>query len=545
MNSHSGNTVIKVPADRNFTVQPGDVLGWGTACSAGAGDIGFYRYDDSYEPMYPEYQYKEVGQTVANSIFSRRLPTAGVFPYFHLLRAHTYNPTNYLKKLKFAILEQQYTVGVTLTAAKSVVTKTAQISVETDVTSFDFSADNVNVMVNKDVTFSVDSINTEVGVSYSLHFGETSFEGTYDRTVSKKQTVKQFAVAGIFNVICRAWNQLSHVERNVTVHVFGSIDKLEFTKEVDPRPTGDASISTFVTGGIGNVTVTYKLGDNSTERVLNLTLRENVYVEITNAYAVQGDYLIDVEVNHPLQTKTIKQYASVEDVINAVAITPPGVAATNQTHLLSLTIEIGTNVTHVWKWNDSTVDSTSGTNVLSMTHNYTTYGNRTITVYSFNKISNFTCSHFIEVQDKIQGLNFTQPVFSTYTISPTNQSQKTEAWFIMEQGTGVDIYVDWDSNKPDTRVSPKAYDRDKNNEWGWFIGHAEHQYASIETYNVTVHAKNAVSNMSVMTTAIYEVPLGSVTEKMEQKDLTTNYIEVNETVCYTLTAAAGTNLHMR
>lgn len=537
--------MIKLPNDQNFTVQPGDVLGWTTGCKNGSGDIGYYRYDNAYEPMYAEYQYKEVFEIVPNSIFSRALPTASVFKYYHLLRAHISNPANYLKQFKFEVLEQTSTVGISLVASESTVTKSTAVSVEEDITGFTFTATPTDVMINTDVTFAISSINTDVGVGYSFHFGETAFNGTFDQMTSTKSIKKQFAVPGIYTVICRATNKLGSVDKNVTVYVYADIVNIEFTKEVDPKATGETSISTFVVNGLGNATVTYNLGDKSTNRLLNVTMTKHLYVEINYIYASKGDYLINVEAKNPLQSKSTSQYASVEDTINGVVIVPPGVAATNVTHSFSVTVQIGTNVTHVWSWEDGTPNDTSTVNNRNMAHNYTTYGNRTITVYSYNKISNFTCTRFIEVQDIIKGLNFTQPVVSPYIISPANQSDRSETWFTLEQGTGMDIYVDWDANRPGTVVSLTAYDRDKNNEGGFFVGWADHQYSSINTYNVTVYVKNEVSEMNVTTTAIYEVPIARGVHTMQQQDLTTNYIEVNETVCFTMKPAAGTNTLMR
>ena len=520
------------------------MLGWTTGCNSSSADIGYYRYHDAYEPMYPEYQYKETFHIIKNAVFSRVLPTASLFKYYHLLRAHTVNPTNYLKQLSFGSLDQYYTIGVTATATESSASLDTKVYVQDDVTTFVLSASATDSLINTDITFSISSINTEVGIQYSFHFGETEYNGTFDQTVSIKSIKKQYAVPGIYTVICRAANKLSQVDRNITVYVYAPIGALEFTKEVDPKATGEISVSKFVASGSGNATITYDLGDNSTVRVLNLTLAKHVFAEINYEYKSEGDYVIDVKVSHPLESKTIKQYASVEDAVADVVIIPPGVAATNFTHSFGLTVRIGTNLTHIWSWDDGTPNDTSAVNYRNMTHNYTTYGNRTISVYSYNKISNMTCTRFVEVQDVIKGLNFTHPDPKGYIIRPTNVSTKTEFWFVMEQGTGVDFYVDWDSNNPDTRLSPKAYDRDKNNEGGLFIGRGIHQYSNIETYNVTVYAKNEVSNMSIVSTAIYEEPITSVSYKVQQQDLTTDYIEVNESVCFTITRS-GTNILMR
>lgn len=494
--------------------------------------------------MYPEYKYTETDKIIDNAIFSRVLPTTSIFQYYHLLRAHTVNPTNYLKHQKLSSLDQYYTIGVTATAAESSASREARVYVQDDVTSFVLSASVTDSLINSDITFTASSINTDVGVSYSYHFGETDFNGTFEQTITTTSIKKQYSVPGIYNVICRAANKLSQVDQNITVYVYASIGAVEFTKDVDPKATGEISISTFVVSGSGNATITYNLGDNTTARVLNVTLAKHVYVEINYEYKAEGDYVIEVDIKHPLQSKIIRQYASVEDTVADVVIIPPGVVATNISHNYGLTVRIGTNLTHIWSWGDGTPNDTSVVNFRSMTHNYTTYGNRTISVFSYNKISNMTCTRFVEVQDLIEGLNFTQAEYSPYIISPANISKETETWFTITQGTGVDIYVDWDSNNPNTRLSPKAYDRDKNNDGGFFIGHAVHQYSTVKTYNVTVYATNEVSAMSVMTTAIYEEPITGVSYAVRQLDLTTTYIEVNETLCFTI-KRSGTNIFMK
>ena len=537
--------IIPVPDSKNFTVYPGFVLGWSTGPNNRSGDIGFYSYDAAYDKMEPEYKYNEAYETFPKSIFSRKLPTASIFPKYHLIQAHTIAPTHYLKKMTLSNLGQPYTVGVTVTAAESSVSKTVEVAVETDITSFTLSVSDPNVFINTDNTLSVSNINTEVGVEYSLHFGEAAFNGTFDTTISTKTIKKKWAEPGIYVVTCRAANKLGYVDQNLTVNVYAKINKLQFTKEVDPEPTGDISTSIFAVNGAGNATITYNLGDNTTDRVLNVTLTAHFLGEIQYKYDKEGDYMITALTANPLESKSIGQYASVEDTIVNVVIDPPGVAATNVSHNFSISEHVGTNVTYVWDWKDDTEKSNSTVNNRNMSHIYTTYGNRTISVYSYNKISNFTSTKDIEVQDIIKGLNFSQPPDSKYPIKPTNQSEKTIAWFEIQQGTGMDIRVDWDSNKPKTRTSVTAYDMDRNNKAMHFFGVGTHSYTTIGTYNVTVHAENAVSSLNVTEWAIYEVPVSQFVGKMRQLDDQASYIEVNETVCFEMKPPAGTNVMIK
>ena len=160
------------------------MLGWTTGCNASSADIGYYQYRSAYEPMYPEYRYKETFEILINAVFSRKLPTASVFKYYHLLRAHTVNPTNYLKHLKLDSLDQYYTIGVSATAAESSASKSTRVYVQEDITTFVLSASVTDSLINTDITFSTSSANTDVGVSYSYHFGETEFNGTFDQTTS-------------------------------------------------------------------------------------------------------------------------------------------------------------------------------------------------------------------------------------------------------------------------------------------------------------------------------------------------------------------------
>ncbi|XP_065066412.1 uncharacterized protein LOC135692255 [Rhopilema esculentum] len=544
--TQKGNMVFKVPDDQTFTVYPGFVLGWTTGPNNNSADIGFYSYDEAYEQMYPEYQYKECYERFTGSVFSRKLPTASLFTKYHLLRAHTISQANYLKKMTLSNLGQPYTIGLTVTAAESSVSKSMEIAVETDITAFTLSATHTQILTDVENTFAVSSINTEVGVSYSFFFGETPFNGTFGPKQSTKTIKKSFALPGIYTVICRAENKLNSVDRNITIYVYSKIDQIGFTKDVDPKSTGEFSISTFKISGGGNATVTYLLGDNSVARILNVTLTPYFFAEIGYKYATDGDYLINVEAKHPLETKKIDQYAAVENIVNSVVIAPPGVAATNVTHPFRITSHTGTNVTFVWDWADGTPKINSSFNQKEYSHKYTTYGNRTITVYASNLVSNFTTTVFVEVQDIIKGLNFSQQAGSVYAIAPTNASAATTVWFEMLQGTGVDIFIDWDSDDATTTVlSSKAYNLNKDNPGTKFIGRGTHSYTTVKTYNVTVHAKNEVSNMSVKAIAVYETPISGGTFTFVQKDLTTTFIEVNETVCFTMKPASGTNILVR
>ncbi len=356
-------------------------------------------------------------------------------------------------------LGQTSKLGVEVTAAdSSPITQSKDVIVQADITSLTMSVASNNAFTNTDVTFTL-TPNTE-SASFSCHFGETNFNGTYDITTTDKTYTKQFKHHGSYVVQCRAFNFLGGAVKNLTMNIFDKISEIKFLKEIDPQPTGNTSTSLFYikSGGVGHVV--YNFGDNTPAAMLNVTFNDHFIAKLEYVYAKQGDYLLAVEAKTPLEAKTIKQYASVEDVIENVVIQPPGVAATNVSHFFNISGHIGTNVTYIWNWTDGTTHSWSTVNQRDMWHNYTTSGNRTIRVHSFNKISTLNASVFVEVQDIIKGLNYTQPEDSKFPIKPTNESTKTFVWFCVEQGTGMDISFDWDSDNPNTRVSKTAYDMD-------------------------------------------------------------------------------------
>eukprot|EP00794_Sanderia_malayensis_P008930 gene8930-9882_t len=538
-----GNNIVKIPDSKNITVQPGYVTGFTIGSGNDTGDIGYHviKAEDMY---YPEFEHSEVFDTHTGSVFHRHSPSVKLFSNYHLFTAHSSCATRYLKKVTLSNLGQPYTLGVTVTAAESTASGSMVIAVEQILTAFTLTAPVKNSFINTDVLFEISAVNSEVGVFYACHFGVTSFNGTFDvPKSSEKKFTTQYKKPGIYNVLCQAYNMHNYVERNVTVHIFTRVSTIEFLKPVDPEPTGNVSTSiSYIRNGWQGL-LSYEFGDATAEKIWNVTFCDHFLLELQYTYASEGDYLIKVNAKTPLETKQISQYASVEDTIVTVAILPPGVAATNRSHRFDIGTHVGTNVTYIWYWMDGTNNSISAVNQRHMYHTYTTYNNRTVSAYAYNKISSMNVSMFIEVQDVILGLEIIQPETSKYPITPVATNTKTNVFFRLTQGTGMDLHVDWHTKSPGTRVSKTAYDLDFLGKQ--FRGVGTHQYTANGYYNVTVYVTNAVSNMSVSALAVYEVPITDFPAAMRQKDDPASYIEVNETVCFDMIYTQGQSVLIR
>ena len=562
---------MKVPDDKRFYVYPGYVLGW-TPFVNNSGDIAYYSVSTNEDSVYPTFEYDDIFDTHVGGIYHHKHPTAKVFNNFHLLRAHVVSPTRYMKKMTLAIAPGQVTefdVEVeSPTLSPTVQTAKCKVDLQAMFISFELSVTSatptvtphtfrsrrsvipvdrvVNVKKNAELTFTTSNPNTDYNVFFEYSWGD----GTANHTMSGAGNVKKtYNKTGIYSVTIRGFNLISEVYENVTVYVYDDIKDNKFLRPIDPEPTGNISSATFMLIGDGNCTATYQLGDNSTARTLNVTLTDHFIAELEYVYATEGDYLIEIICSNPIDSKYINDYASVEDIITDLTLLPFPVAATNVTHHFELDVHPGTNTTCVWRWNDTTPSNASIVNQRTMSHMYTTYGNRTICIYCFNKISNQEICQFIEVQDIIQGLNFSIPVEPKAFKDTVSERKESQIIFYIEKGTGVTFQVNFDLRS--TSASFKSdlihnLDHRPNNK---FLAYGTRKYAVVDYYPVSVYAENAVSNATIYGEAAVEREMTSADLILTQLDASLHrsqplkeYFEVNETVHFEYKPNDGNSL---
>lgn len=290
----------------------------------------------------------------------------------------------------------------------------------------------------------------------------------------------------------------------VLVTVRGIINSVVFDdpeRLIPPVPTSTPQLVDAIADGDGLAYVNFSATEHSgTEHSFSLYvyLSNYFYIHTEYTYDTHQDVLNVIKVGHPLNEQNyLAAYGSVEDIIAPLVIIEPPVVATNASYDYSVNTHVGTNVTYRWTWEDGDISYSNGTyDLREMAHIYRHFGNYTVELFCWNQVSNGTVTFDLTIQDLIVGPEFTADNFDSGFQEITNVS------FMLEQGTGVNIHVDFGYNNI---KSPVAFDMDTVG--NSLYGRAAYLYPERGQYNVTVVVENDVSSKSITSLVSIQVPI--------------------------------------
>ena len=185
----------------------------------------------------------------------------------------------------------------------------------------------------------------------------------------------------------------------------------------------------------------------------------------------------------------------VDEPISGVQLQCPRLLSTNSTFELTIPQHNGTNTTYEWLPGDGRLATTTTNRKYSLT--YHKAGIFMLTLAAYNSIGRLTKTCAIIALDKVSSLVLLQPVkavaFGLDTVI---------AWTV-QYGTNVTYAVDLGDGSA-KRVYNMSGTSDKK-------AVLSYRYAKVGKYNITITAKNIISNLvSLSTTAVVQIPLSGL-----------------------------------
>ena len=245
-----------------------------------------------------------------------------------------------------------------------------------------------------------------------------------------------------------------------------------------------------------------------------------------HTYAI-GHYNEEATVSGPWNTvKHTGRITATESVAN-VTMTTPKAVATNASFILTVHSHPGYNITYFVSFGageNKTLFTVRADQDRQFNHEYGLRGTYTVSLHASNILSFTIMTCTVVVQDIILGLAFYG------SILPVALGNEIIIQWFMRQGNGVNISVDFgDGTSFQNGSFDVAY---------FFAAMNNHTYANAGEYTVKINVSNCVSNASIESLAVVELPLTGVTCDVihAHRD-----IEVNETVKIQVTTTQGTN----
>ena len=240
-----------------------------------------------------------------------------------------------------------------------------------------------------------------------------------------------------------------------------------------------------------------------------------------------GEYHEEATVRGSRNAVKVTTHIIATESVDNVTWTTPKAVATNASYTITIHPHKGYNITYAVDFGageNQTVYKVSLDSDLQVSFMYNLSGHYNIFLYATNIISFVVKACNVAVQDVVSGLAFYGPIL------PVSLGDETVIQWIMRQGNGVNITIDFDDGS--------TYNNGSFDIAYLFAAMNNHTYAAVGEFTVTINVSNCVSNDSIEGLAIVELPLVGVTCDVIHAN---RDIEVNETVTVQITVVQGTN----
>ena len=526
-----------VPGPDYFMTRPGYVLGWYPGYNNNSADIADYPIDPLLDDAYPRYHYNEVYETVIGGVFSKRFIShnIGVQNRMHMIQAHAYADIRYKQVFQHDV-EGSLEIGVSLSGAhEASITATTTTELTYVLTGLSASADKTDIESGETVTITIAPLGgqDQNNVVFCVHWGIKEFmigvhecDWTSETTDSSVTTSQEFTGIGTYSVFVRILNKNSQFNTTIPVFVRGVITDLQWfdpMKKVEPRETGTFFDVSLSGSGTGDFDLIYQLGPVPLVSIPISMTNHFVFFILGLSREPQGRHFT-FNITHPRSEMFVEAFSYIQNAIDNFVIRDVNMT-TNLTYHWNITENSGSNITYTWFWEDNDIDNSTTT---LMSHNYTTYGNRTVKVECQNLISNLTLFFISFVYDEIIDIEFLSPELST------KFGELTNIEFQVYQGTGMSLWIDYG----DGHISSVALDMDKTGTILYVVG--EHNYTSKDSYTVTIFAQNYRGLYNASLVVPIEDPIEGFDYNITQAD-PGEFIEQSEDLTFLITMTGGIN----
>lgn len=527
--SKLGNNVFGV--SDVVMVKPGYILGW-VPCMNNPGDIGYYPVEPVYDDLYPVYVYDEVYKLKVGAVFSMDYPLTSTLNVAHMLRASVFSMIYYSQMFTGATANTDLDVSAALESTfDTTFTASKTVRIQEAIVGLTVAA---QVDSNKVITLTLGLSTGLTDVTFCIHWDMEKYNGTCDLTTTSINPSTVYPRPGVYTIFVKAYNLISMSNVTTIVTVKGSVSLLEFIPSPIPIKavaTNEPLLIELFGSGLGPVMLSMEIDSLSVE--YNVSVSSHFYAFVDAVFSAPKDVLSVIKLS---DNKAVAAYGSVEDPIASLSLEAYGIAETNVSFQYRIVPHIGTNVTYRWKWSDGHIDETNGTyNVRVMNHTFHYYGNLSIHIEAWNKISFADRNYTFTIQDKIEGLFFVKENLNTEFGSITTVD------FYLTQGTAVNLWIDFDlkDNFDLPITTPKAVNMDMS---GTAIyGRGGIRYPKHGQYNLTIHCENSVSTLVIWKDVYIQEYITNLTVHIEQQHSggLLDYVEVNETLTIIANISTG------
>ena len=247
---------------------------------------------------------------------------------------------------------------------------------------------------------------------------------------------------------------------------------------------------------------------------------------LLHTYAI-GHYYEQATVSGPLNSVTKTAHITATESVANVTMTTPEAVATNDSFIVTVHPHRGYNITYLVNYG-SGYNETSFTELADqdqlLSYEYRLSGTYSVSLHASNILSFSIRTCTVVVQDRVLGLAFYSPVL------PVALGNITFIQWLVRQGDGINITVDFGDGT--------SYQNGSFDVGYLFAAINNHTYAATGEYAITINVSNCVSNASIESLAIVELPVTGLTCTVHHAH---RDIEVNETVTVEVTITQGTN----
>ncbi|XP_033762676.1 polycystic kidney disease protein 1-like 1 [Pecten maximus] len=316
---------------------------------------------------------------------------------------------------------------------------------------------------------------------------------------------RHFQDPGIYNLVVSARNNVSQAEANLLIIVSHPVSKV--TVQTRPIPLGSTSNITITAIGADNVSVQVDFGDNSsTEVVLQSNSNVSTYNEtILHRYTSKGTYIIRVNVSNQVSFLEETGVVLVGEPITGIKLhtTSPAIVQVAEWVVVTATVATGDDLTFEWDFSDEVYQTSQYLKVISE-------GNTSTANYSFSMAGQYAVSvrvyNILYTEPFTETLNFnfhvmevvsqlTIEIYKKITGLPLQGSApnlSTPVVYFQSKCTGSDVTFEFNFGDGITKQVPGKLLQYVE----IMMAESSHRYTKEGVYNVSVTARNSLSEMT-------------------------------------------------
>ncbi|XP_060086124.1 polycystin-1-like protein 1 [Ylistrum balloti] len=363
----------------------------------------------------------------------------------------------------------------------------------------------------------------------------------------------QFEVPGIYSLIVATRNNVSQSEASLLITVSYPVTKV--TVQTRPIPLGQTSYINITVTGADNFNVQVDFGDNSSTEVSTLQYNSNIFrlsnisykVMIPHMYTRKGTYKVSVNVSNQVSSLEETAVVLVGEPITGIKLhtSSPSLVQVAEWVVVTATVDTGDDLTFEWDFSDEVYEPSQYLKVISE-------GNTSTANYSFSLAGQYA------VILRVYNILYTQPFIVTLDFRFHVMEVVSQLTIeIYEKITGLPLQGSAPNlSTPEVQFQSKCSGSDVTFEFNFgdgvtmqvpgilhqyvniMMATSSHRYTKEGVYNVSVTARNSLSEMTSYLANPFYVQLPPQGLQLHPEMVRTPF---GEETTFTASVTGGTN----